>query len=164
MSKRAQDLARRLQQGADELIAFVEPLSDAEWQTPCPDGRPVGVVVHHVASAYPVDADLALKLASGQVISGVTSETINEGNAQHAREHADPDKAKTLELLRLNSALAAEAIGALSDEQLDRVNPISLYRYTPLSTQYFIEDHPVGHSYRHLASVQAAFDSACTLD
>ena len=26
------------------------------------------------------------------------------------------------------------------------------------------EDHPVSHSYHHLASIQAAFDSACTLD
>ena len=164
MSKRAQDLAQRLQQGADALIAFVEPLSDAEWQTPCPgDGRPVGVVAHHVASAYLVEVDFARKLASGQAISGITSETIDEGNAQHAREHADPDKAETLELLRRNSALAAEAIGALSDEELDRVNPISLYRYTPLSTQYFIEDHPVKHSYHHLTTIQSAFDSACTL-
>jgi hypothetical protein len=165
MSKRAQDLAKRLQQGADALIATVEPLSDAEWQTPCPgDGRTVGVVAHHVASAYLVELDFVRQLASGQTISGVTPETIDEGNAQHAREHADPDKAGTLELLRRNSALAAEVIGALSDEELDRVTPISLYRYTPLSTQYYIEDHPVRHSYHHLTTIQSAFDSACTLD
>jgi len=164
MSKRAQDLAKRLQQGADELIAFVEPLSDAEWQTLCPDGRPVGVVVHHVASSYTVEVDLVRKLASGQAISGITPEMVNEGNAQHAEEHVETGKAETLDLLRRNSALAAEAIGALNDEELDRVSPISLNRYIPLSTQYFIEDHPVSHSYHHLMSIQAAFDSACTLD
>ena len=165
MSKRAQALAKRLQQGADALISVVEPLSDAEWQTPCPgDGRPVGVVAHHVASAYLVELDVVQKMASGQTISGVTPETVNEENAQHARERAQAGKAETLDLLRRNSALAAEAIGALSDEELDRVNPISLYRYTPLSTQFFIEDHPVRHSYHHLATIQSAFDSACTLD
>ena len=112
----------------------------------------------------PTEVDFVRQLASGQTISGVTPETIDEGNAQHAREHADPDKAGTLELLRRNSALAAEVIGALSDEELDRVTPISLYRYTPLSTQYYIEDHPVRHSYHHLTTIQSAFDSACTLD
>ena len=164
MSKRAQDLAKRLQQGADELIAFVEPLSDAEWQTPCPgDGRPVGVVVHHVASAYLVEVDLVRQLASGQAIAGVTPEMVNQMNAQHAGDHTESGKAETLDLLRQNSALAAEAIGALSDEQLDRVNPISLNRDIPLSTQYFVEDHPVSHSYHHLATIRAAIEPACSL-
>ncbi len=37
MSTRAEELARRVEQGAAELIAAVEGLSDAEWTTLCPD-------------------------------------------------------------------------------------------------------------------------------
>ena len=66
MGKRAEALATRVEQGARELIAFVEGCSDAEWQTYVPDeDRTVGVLVHHVASAYPVELDVIKTLASG---------------------------------------------------------------------------------------------------
>ena len=157
MSTRAQALAERVEQGASELLAFVETLSDAEWQAASPgDGRPVGVVVHHVASLYPVEVDLVRQLASGQAITGVTGEGINQANARHAEQHALANKAETLDLLRRNSALAADAVRALSDEELDRASPVSLNNDAPLTTQFFVEDHPLGHSFHHLASIRAA--------
>ncbi len=59
-------------------------------------------------------------------------------------------------LLEQNSAAAAEAIRALSDEELDRVATISLYGDAPLTCQFMLEDHAVRHSYHHLARIQAA--------
>jgi hypothetical protein len=54
-NQRAQALADRLEQGARALAALAGSLTDAEWQTRLPgDGRKIGVVVHHVASVYPV--------------------------------------------------------------------------------------------------------------
>jgi hypothetical protein len=47
-------------------------------------------------------------------------------------------------------------IRGLSDEQLDRASPISLNWDAPLTTQFFIEDHPLSHSFRHLSSIRAA--------
>ena len=48
---RARALADRIEQGASALASFAEGLSDAEWNTMVPgDGRPVGVMVHHVAN------------------------------------------------------------------------------------------------------------------
>ena len=42
---------------------------DAEWHTPLPkDGRKIGVVVHHVASMYPLEIQLAQTLAGGQPV------------------------------------------------------------------------------------------------
>ena len=157
MSTRTQALAERVEKGASELLAFVETLSDTEWQTACPgDGRPVGVVVHHVASAYLVEVDLVRQLAAGHAITGVTMDAINQMNAQHAEQHARASKAETLDLLRRNSALAADAVRALSDEELDRASPVSLNSDAPLTTQFFIEDHPLGHSFHHLESIRAA--------
>ena len=49
------------------------------------DGRTVGVVVHHVASMYPLEIQLAQALAGGKPITGVTWERVHELNAEHAR-------------------------------------------------------------------------------
>ena len=51
MSRRADALADRLEQGANALITLAAGLSDEEWQVRIPgDGRKVGVVVHHVGN------------------------------------------------------------------------------------------------------------------
>ncbi|MCX6603895.1 MAG: hypothetical protein NTV52_09900 [Acidobacteria bacterium] len=65
MSTRSEALAVRLEAGASALAAFAATLSDTEWQTPVPkDGRKVGIVVHHVASVYPIEIHLAQELAA----------------------------------------------------------------------------------------------------
>jgi hypothetical protein len=67
---RSEALATRLEAGASALAAFANTLSEAEWQTRIPkDGRKIGVVVHHVASVYPIEIHLASLLASGQPIA-----------------------------------------------------------------------------------------------
>jgi len=117
---RAQALAGRLEQGAAALYAFASTLSDAEWQTRVPkDGRKIGVTVHHVASMYPLEMQLAQKLASGSAIEGVTWDVVAEINAGHAKEHDAVTKEQALEALRTNSAAAAAGIRAMTDEQLE---------------------------------------------
>ena len=156
-SRRANALAERLEQGARALAAFATPLSDAEWQTRLPhDGRKIGVVVHHVANMYPLEIQLAQKIAAGEPIAGVTSETVDGINAAHAREHDAVTKAEALDLLRRNSEAAAAAIRALSDEELAQSAPISLYGDAPLTCQFMLEDHAVRHSYHHLARIRGA--------
>src|SRR5262249_45473779 len=127
MSKRAECLAERVEQGAKALLSFVQGLSDAEWQTPClDDGRTVGVLVHHVANMYTGESDGMRYLASGGAIADLTWNMVAEGNAQHARDHAQVGKVEALELLQRNSRLAADAIRALTDDQLDQAAPLSL--------------------------------------
>src|SRR5215212_4900850 len=83
----ANALADRLEEGARNLIALVTELTDAEWQAPLPkDGRKIGVIVHHVASVYPIEIQLAQTLARGEAIEGVTAEDINKMNAEHAKK------------------------------------------------------------------------------
>jgi len=85
---RAHALAERLEDGARALATLAESLTEREWQTPLPrDGRKIGVVVHHVASVYPIEIQLAQQLGAGQAIVGVTMDGIHEMNANHAREH-----------------------------------------------------------------------------
>lgn len=156
-TRRANALAERLEQGARALAETASTLSDAQWQTPIPgDGRKVGVIVHHVATMYPLEIELAQALAAGKPIAGVSWDAVHDINAKHAGEHGAVTKEAALDLLKRNSAAAASAIRALSDEQLDRAAPVSLNSDAPLTCQFFIEDHALRHSYHHLARIRAA--------
>jgi len=157
MSQRTEALAERLEQGAEALAALASSLTDTEWHTRVPkDGRKIGVTVHHVATMYPLEIQLAQALAAGQSVTGVTWDVVDDLNARHAREHDAVTKEAALDLLRRNSAAAAAAIRALSDEQLDRAAPVSLNADAPLTFQFMLEDHAVRHSYHHLARIRAA--------
>ena len=157
-SRRAQELADRIEEGAAGLAAFAEQLTDDDWKTPtnAHDRRPVGVVVHHVASVYPIEIELARAIASGKAVTDVTWEVVAKLNADHARENAGMTKADTLDLLRRNSRMAAEAVRNLSDEELDRAARFSLSYGAPVTAQFVIEDHPLRHSWHHLAKIREA--------
>ena len=159
MSQRANTLADRIIQGAGALEFFAEDLSNAEWQTPVPgDGRTVGVIVHHVASMYPLEIKLAQTLASGKPITEATSDAVDQINAKHAQEHASVGKQETLVFLRRNSKSAADAVRAFTDADLDNAAKVSLNADAPLTAQFFIEDHALRHSFHHLARIQATLN------
>lgn len=157
MNIRSQALAERLEAGARSLAALAEGLSDREWQARIPgDGRKVGVVVHHVASVYPIEIELALRLAAGRPIAGVTMDDVHTMNAGHAAEHDGVTRSEAVSLLRTNSEAAARAIRALSDAELDAAGPNSLYGGAPLTCQHMLEDHAVRHSWHHHAKIVSA--------
>ena len=161
MSTRAEELARRVERGAEELIATVEEMNDAEWSTICPDEqRSIGVLVHHVGAAYPDEADIITALASDGAMPGLTWDIVDQGNREEASSHAEVDKAATIALVRTNVAAAATVIRGLSDDQLDRAAPTDLHWGAPLTVQFFVEHHPIAHPYMHLESIRAALGSA----
>jgi hypothetical protein len=157
---RAESLANRIAEGAANLAAFAEGLSEEEWRTPVSesgrDGRPVGVIVHHVASVYPIEIDLARTIASGKAVTDVTWNMIAELNAKHAHDQAGVTKTAALELLRRNSREAAASVRAFTDDELDRAAPLSLSFGAPVTAQFVIEDHALRHSWHHLARIRTA--------
>jgi len=158
MTDRTTALAERLEEGARALAQFASTLTDAEWNRPfgTTDKRTIGVIVHHVASIYPLEIQLAQLLAAGKPVTGVTWDVVAEVNAGHAKENAGATKEAALELLARNSAQAAAAIRALSDAELAEAAPVSLYGDAPLTCQFFLEDHAVRHGYHHLAKIRKA--------
>ena len=156
MGRRAESLADRIEEGAAGLAAFAEGLSDAEWRKPVSgrDTRPIGVIVHHVASVYPIEIDLARTIASGKAVTDVTWEAVAEMNAKHASAQAGVTKAAALDLLRGNSRQAAAAVRAFTDDELDRAAPFSLSFGAPVTSQFVIEDHALRHSWHHLARIR----------
>ena len=155
--RRADQLADRLAQGARALATFAASLTDAQWITRCmPDGRTVGVIVHHVAFVYPIEIQIAQTIASGNPITGLTMDDVHALNAKHAVDMAAVTKEEAIAALRTNSAAAADAIRALSDEQLALAAQASLYSDAPVTCQFVLEDHAVRHSYHHLARLRRA--------
>jgi hypothetical protein len=159
VSRRAELLADRIEEGAAGLAAFTGGLSETEWRTPVSgsDRRPVGIIVHHVASVYPIEIDLARAIAGGKAVTDVTWEVVAELNGKHAQKNAEVTKAAALELLRRNSREAADAVRAFTDEELDRAAPFSLSFGAPVTAQFVIEDHALRHSWHHLARIRTAF-------
>ena len=157
-SKRAEALAARLEEGAEGLAVFAEGLSEEEWQTPvsATDGRSVGVIVHHVASMYPIEIGAVRAIASGTPVTDVTWDVVAQINGIHAKDNANATKAEAVELLRRNSHEAANAIRALTDEELDRATPFSLSYGAPMTAQFVVEDHPLRHAWHHLARIRRA--------
>ena len=159
-SSRAELLASRIEEGAARLGRFVEKLSEAEWRTPvsATDRRSIGVIVHHVASAYPVEVELARAIANGKAVTDVTWEAVTEMNAKHAKNHSEVTKEDALDLLCQNSCEAVAAVREFTDEELDRAAPLGLTFGAPVTAQFVIEDHAVRHSWHHLARIRTALD------
>ena len=87
---RSNALADRLEQGARALADFASGLTDAQWRTRVPkDGRTVGVIVHHVASVYPIEIQLAQAApASLYADAPVTCQFMLEDHAvRHSYHH-----------------------------------------------------------------------------
>lgn len=158
MTRRADSLADRIEEGGAGLATFAEGLSETEWCMPvsASDRRSVGLIVPHVASVYPIEIDLARAIASGRAVTDVTWEVVAKLNAQHAREHAEVTKAAALELLRRNSREAAAAVRTFTDDELDQAGPFSLSFGAPVTAQFVIEDHALRHSWHHLARIRSA--------
>jgi DinB superfamily len=157
-NRRAESLADRIEEGAAGLAAFAEGLSETEWRTPVSptDGRSVGVIVHHVATVYPIEIELARAIASGNAVTDVTWEAVAEINAKHAKDQAEVTKAAALELLRRNSRQAAAAVREFTDDELNQAAPFSLSFGAPVTAQFVIEDHALRHSWHHLARIRKA--------
>jgi len=159
-NRRAELLADRIEEGAARLADFAGRLTDAEWSTPTTEagkqGRPAGIIVHHVASMYPIETSIAQAVASGKSITDVSWEVVADINAKHAAESANASRDETIQLLLKNSGEAADAVRALSDEELDRAAPFSLSFGAPMTAQFVLEDHAVRHSWHHLARLRKA--------
>ena len=87
MSQRTNDLANSLEEGAHALASFASTLTEEQWQARLPkDGRKVGVIVHHVATVYPLEIQFAQSVIDGKPAS-ITGEDVNEMNTRHAKEN-----------------------------------------------------------------------------
>ena len=97
MSKRAEDLSRRIESFRDDVISFVDTLSPAEWKAKCDwEQWTAGVTARHLGAGHFGIFGLLGMMVEGKELPQLTMEQINAMSDQDAREHPDCTKAEAL--------------------------------------------------------------------
>ena len=156
MSQRTKELVARFTGFNNEFIAFVDNCSDEDWRKVCSgEGWTVGVVAHHVAAGHFGAIDFVRMIVAGEAIPEITMETIDQMNAQHAKEHANCTTEEVLALLRKNGSAFAGYLEGLSEADLARTGYLALIG-GDVSAQQFIEMVILQSGGEHFDSMKAA--------
>lgn len=100
-------LLAQVEEAAAATSAVIEKCSEEEWETVVADEeRTVGVVLHHIAYAFPFVVEWASQLAWGEGAPAVTYDDVHAINHQHAAAQANVAPAATLALLQANASTA----------------------------------------------------------
>src|SRR5262245_28271514 len=119
MGAKAETLAREFDGKAQAAGAFLNTLTDAEWQKTTEAERwTVAATAHHLAGAFEAVSGIVTGIVSGNTRGGFTMKMLDEMNAQHARDFAACSRAETVALFDKGAATARSLIRGLSDDQL----------------------------------------------
>ncbi len=120
MSQRAKDLSSRVRSFCDEIIGFVQNLSDSDWsKTTEWEQWPVGAAARHLGAGHFGIYTLAGIMIKGKELPQMTMDQVNAMSEKDAREHVNCTKADALEQLRKNGADMVAFVAGLSDQDLD---------------------------------------------
>lgn len=121
MSQRADNIANRVQSFSDEVVAYVERLSDEDWTITCDAEQwTVGVTAHHIGAGHLAIFNMAAMITKGEALPQLTMDEIHAMSNDQARKNAQCTKDQALEQLRTNGARMAAFIRDLGDADLDR--------------------------------------------
>ncbi|MCA9972341.1 MAG: DinB family protein [Anaerolineales bacterium] len=135
--------------------AVIKRCTQEAWQTAVADeDRTVGVVLHHIAYAYPFVIEWACQLARGAGAPAVTYDDVHAINHQHAAAQATVDAAATLALLQTNAAAAQEQLARLTDADLQASAPFPLIGGQSITAQQMVQWFLVNHAHNHIAAIQ----------
>src|SRR5438132_14092490 len=115
---RSEALAKQFEAKAEEAIATLQRLGDADWRKVTQaETWSVGVTAHHMAGVLEAIAGMIETVASGRPFESFNPSSIDEMNARHARDYAGRSKAETIELFRKGVGLSGGASRRLRDHQ-----------------------------------------------
>lgn len=157
---RSAQLAEQFEAAQDQFLRLIESLNDKQWHLTGKnfpqrindedEGRPVGVIAHHVATNGDWIMQRIQTMLAGGPLAPVNSREIN---SEHARTHANVTKDEVLRLLRASKPRIVEAVRAIPDSQLDiqRDTPAG-----PMSAAQRVERVLIGHMQQHQGSIEGA--------
>ena len=157
---RSDQYAEQFEAAQDEFIRLVESLNDEQWHlvggnfpqriNDEDEGRPVGVIAHHVATNGDYITERIQTMLAGGPLAPINQRAVN---AEHARSHAEVTKDEVLRLLRASKGRIANAVRAIPDDQLDieRSTPAG-----PMSAAQRVERVLIGHLKQHQGSIEEA--------
>ena len=121
MSQRAQDLSKRIESFKDDVITYVNSLSDQEWNAACEwEEWTAGVTARHIGAGHFRIFELAGMIVQGKELPPLTIDQINAMSDKDSRAHSNCTKDETLDALRENGAQLVSFVSGLSDDELDR--------------------------------------------
>ena len=121
MSQRGEDLSKKIASFKDDVIAFVDGLSDEDWNANCEwEEWTTGMTARHIGAGHFGIFELAGMIVEGKELPPLTIDQINAMSDKDSRAHSDCTKDEVLDALRKNGAELAAFIAGLSDDELDR--------------------------------------------
>ena len=121
MSQRGEDLSKKIASFKDDVIAFVDGLSDQDWNANCEwEEWTAGMTARHIGAGHFGIFGMCAMILEGKELPQLTFEEINAMSDKESRAHADTTRAETLEALRKNGAELCAFVAGLSDDELDR--------------------------------------------
>ena len=157
---RSASLAAQFESAYGEFARLVESLTDEQWRLPGKnhpkrmndedEGRPVGVIAHHVASTGDWIMNRIQTMLEGRPLPPVD---FREVNAKHAEKHSRASRAEVLRILHESGPRLTAALRAIPDDQLDqsRDTPAG-----PMSIAQRVELVLIRHLKAHQGSIEAA--------
>jgi len=156
MSQRAKHLSDRLKSFSNDVIAYVENLSEDDWAKVCEwEEWSVGATAYHLGAGHFAISDLAGIIIRGEDLPPLNMDQINEMSNKQAREHEGCTKAEALEQLRKNSAEMVAFAGGLTDDELDRKGSMPAFD-GEVTTEQFIGFIIFESAAQHFESIKAA--------
>ena len=156
MGQRSDTIVKRFRSFSDEVIAFVENLSDKDWTKVCEwEQWTVGVTARHLGAGHFAIFGMADMIVRGEELPQLTMDQVNEMSKEDARAHTDCTKEEALEYLRTNSARMAEFISGLSDDALDQKGNMPAFG-GEFTTEQFMEFIIFENAAQHFDSMKAA--------
>ena len=156
MSQRAQNISKRIKSFADEVITFVEGITENDWTKICDwENWSVGVTARHIGAAHFAISKMAAMIVRGEDLPPLSMDQINTMSDKDSRKHSDCTKTEALELLRKNSDRLIEFIVGLTDDDLDRKGNMPAFGGEVTTEQLF--DHIIFQSAaQHFNSMRSA--------
>ncbi len=159
---RAEDFADQFLAANRELHDLVKDATSEQWRTLGinhpeirrgeDEGRPVGVIVHHVATGYSRTAARCQAWMRGEDPDPPNDEI----NTRHAADNPDPDQQATLRLLQDQAQDVAKFIRGLSETELAAKGRFAT---GPITVEDFVGRILPFHIRWHLGSIQATWSA-----
>jgi hypothetical protein len=156
MSQRAKDISVRIESFIDDVIAFVENLSDDDWKRVCAwEEWSVGVTACHLGAGHFGMSGMLGMIVKGEELPQLTMDQVNEMSKKSVQKHSDCTKAEAMDMLRKNGAKLAAYVSGLTDDELDRKGSMPAFG-GKVSAEKFIDYIIFQSATQHFDSMKTA--------
>ena len=154
MKAKSEGLAKHFEAKAQEAVAVIERLSDADWNKVTAAERwTVGVTAHHLAGAFEPVSGIITGIVSGTLPGGFSRAMLDEMNARHAQEHAHCTRPETIALFKKGASMAAAVVRGLSDDQLAKSGAV-FTDAPPMTAEQLVMGGLISHIDEHVGSIR----------